>query len=74
MGFDELSAEVLNLEPESRATLARDLLESLDALPEEEIERLWIDEAIRREDDLARGTARLVPAAEVMAPARARRR
>jgi hypothetical protein len=74
MSIDELKAEVLRLDPETRADLARELLASLDGLSEDEVEKLWIDEAIRRDEELDSGVARAYPADEVFARARARRK
>lgn len=73
MSIDELKAEALRLGPEARADLARVLLASLDGMDDAEIERLWTDEAIARDDELNRGAARAYPADEVLARARARR-
>jgi hypothetical protein len=73
MSIEELKAEALRLDPAARAELARLLLASLDAMSEAEIDRLWIDEAIARDDELDRGAARAYPADEVLARARARR-
>jgi hypothetical protein len=64
---------VEELKAEARAYLARELLASLDAVSEAEIEKLWIDEAIRRDEELDTGAARAYPAHEVLARARARR-
>jgi hypothetical protein len=74
MSVDELKAEILRLSPEARADLARELLASLDGLSEAEVERLWLDEAIRRDEELDRGTAHAYPANEVLDRARARRK
>jgi hypothetical protein len=74
MGVEELKQEALRLSPEARANLARELLASLDLLGEAEIERLWINEAIRRDEDLDKGSAQAHPADEVLARARARRK
>jgi hypothetical protein len=73
MSIDELKAEALRLHPEARAYLARVLLASLDGVSDAEIEKLWIDEAIARDADMDNGTARGVPADDVIARARARR-
>jgi len=40
--------------------------------PEHRIEKLWIDEAIRRDEELDSVTGRAYPADEVLARARAR--
>jgi hypothetical protein len=73
MSIEELKAEALRLDPEARAYLARVLLASLDGMSDAEIERLWIVEAVARDDELNRGAARAYPADEVLARARARR-
>lgn len=74
MGVEELKEEALRLSPETRAYLARELLASLDAMGEAEIERLWMDEAIRRDEELDSGAVRAYPADEVLARARSRRK
>ena len=58
MIVEELKEEALRLNPEARAYLARELLASLDAMSEAEIEKLWVNEAIRRDEDLESGAAR----------------
>jgi hypothetical protein len=72
MSIDELTTEALKLNAAARARLARELLASLDALPAADLEELWLEEATRRERELDSGTARLQPADEVLAQARAR--
>jgi hypothetical protein len=42
MTIDELKREALQLDPSTRAGLARDLLVSLDDLSEAEVERPWV--------------------------------
>jgi len=74
MSVEELRDEVLRLNREARAYLARELLASLDAMDEAETDELWIDEAIRRDDELSSGTARAYPADQVLARARASRK
>jgi hypothetical protein len=74
MSVEELKAEALRLNTEARAYLARALLDSLDALSEAEIEKLWIDQAIRRDEELDGNAARAYPADDVLARARARRK
>jgi Putative addiction module component len=72
MSIDEITTEALKLNPASRARLARELLASLDTLSAPDVEQLWIEEAARRDGELDQGTARLQPADEVLARARAR--
>ena len=73
MTIDELRVEVLRLAPEARADLARELLASLDALSESEIERLWLDKAECRLAQLDSGDASADPSDVVLARVRARR-
>ncbi len=72
MGIEELTAEALKLSPEGRARLARELLASLETLPAAEVKQLWLEEAIRRDDEVDRGQARLESADEVLRRARSR--
>ena len=46
--LDEVLRAALGLDVQDRARLAETLLASLEALSEEEAERLWADEAARR--------------------------
>jgi putative addiction module component (TIGR02574 family) len=71
MTIEELRAQALRLSPSDRARLASELVQSLDELSEAEVEKLWIEEALRRDADLEAGGARSIPAAEVFASARA---
>lgn len=73
MTIEELKREALRLDPETRAELAHALLSSLDTLSDAEIERLWIDEAARRDAELDSGAASSSPAQDVLARARSRR-
>ncbi len=74
MGIEELKEEALRLDAISRAELARMLHASLDDLSEAERDHLWIEESLRREDDLDRGVAQSYSAEDVLARARARRK
>ena len=64
MNIDEIEAEVLKLAPQVRARLARKLLESLEALSDEENERLWAEEADWRDADWDSTPGSARPAAE----------
>ena len=73
----QLEAEVLDLPLEERAHLAHRLILSLDAGMDddpEEVERAWEDEIRRRVAEVEAGTADLVPAEQVFAELRARKR
>lgn len=73
MTIDELKREALRLDPPARANLARDLLSSLDDLSEAEVERLWLEEAERRREEIESGKVTTIPMDEVFAKARAAR-
>ena len=72
MSTDELEVEALKLAPQDRARLAEKLLQSLESLSDDENERLWAEEAQRRDHawDADPGMAR--PALDVFRDARAR--
>ncbi|HLA48535.1 MAG: addiction module antitoxin RelB [Nitrospinae bacterium RIFCSPLOWO2_12_39_16] len=72
MSFEELKAEALKMSPKSRAELAKELLVSLDTLSDAEVEQLWIEKAIRRDDEIDQGVAQMRPAEEVFKGARDR--
>jgi hypothetical protein len=72
MNLEELEAEVLKLNPHARAQLAAKLLQSLEALSEAENERLWAEEALRRDEELGTGAAIPRAAEDVFREARAR--
>lgn len=74
MTIDELKREALQLDPSTRASLARDLLASLDDLSEAEIEQLWLEEAERRHHQIVSGAVETVSMEEALSTARAAQR
>jgi len=72
MTTEQVENEALKLKPQERAELAEKLLRSLEDLSEEEIERLWVKEAIRRDAELDSGSASMRDAEDVFRDARAR--
>jgi len=70
MTIDELKREALQLDASTRASLARDLLVSLDDLSEAEVERLWLEEAVRRDEEMASGKVQPIPMDEGFAESR----
>lgn len=70
MSTEELEIEALKLPPQDRARLAERLLESLENLSNDENERLWAEEAARRDSAWESSVAR--PAAAVLRDARSR--
>ncbi len=71
MDIETLEREALKLTPTDRARLARGLLDSLEALPPEDLESLWLDEASHRAVQIDADEVVLVSAEEVERKARA---
>jgi hypothetical protein len=69
---EQVEAEALKLNPEARADLAEKLLRSLEDLSENDIQRLWAEEAVRRDSELDSGTASMRDAGDVFRDARTR--
>jgi len=65
--LEEIAAEAMELGSEARAALAKRLLDSLEDISPEEHERLWVEEAARRYEELKNGSARAIPSEEVFA-------
>ena len=72
MTTEQVEAEALKLNPEDRADLAEKLLRSLEDLSENDIQRLWAEEAVRRDSELDSGTASMRDAEDVFRDARTR--
>ncbi|HEV2719822.1 MAG TPA: addiction module protein [Thermoanaerobaculia bacterium] len=72
--LEEIASEALEMSVESRAALAKRLLDSLDDLAPEEHERMWLEEANRRYHQLKAGTAKSFSSEEVFERLDARRR
>lgn len=63
---------MLKLTPDAKLKLTRSLVESLSQLSEKEIERLWLDEAERRDFDMESGKTPGIAGDEVFRRIRAR--
>ena len=63
--LEEIERELLNLPADDRARLVRELLASLDDLPSQELDRLWLEEANRRATQIDAGEVALVTGEEV---------
>lgn len=72
--LDELAAEALELTRESRAALAKRLLDSLEDASVEGLGEGWVAMAERRHGELKTGKARSVPSEDVFAKLEARSR
>lgn len=70
--YEEIRNAALALPPETRKMLAEHLLESVDGEDQERIDRLWAEEAERRDKELENGVRTPVPGAEVMNRLRSR--
>lgn len=71
MSIETVRRQALLLPVQQRAELAEQLLSSLDALSESEIENLWFQEAVRRAAEIDQGIAKRIPAEIVRAEAQA---
>lgn len=67
----ECKTQALKLPPSDRATLAEQLIASLDELSSEQNEQLWLDEADRRYWEYKKGTVSARSAEDVLRDARA---
>jgi hypothetical protein len=65
MTMNELETAALAMDVGGRARLAQKLLRSLEDLSADEIDRLWIEEALRRDAEFDAGTARARDAEDV---------
>ena len=63
--YSEVLRSALSLNADDRAALAERLLASLDDLEEEEANRLWTEEAVRRRKEFQAGRATAVEAQDV---------
>jgi hypothetical protein len=72
MDVRELETEVLKLDAKSRARLANKLLKSLEESSEEEVSRLWAEEAQRRDAEMDADPESELPAEDVFRDARSR--
>ena len=73
--MSELERDALQLSAEERAKLAVSLIRSLDETNDdpEEVEKLWVAEAERRLLEIQAGSAKLIPAEEVLKKLRSKR-
>lgn len=70
MNIQELEAEALRLDAKSRARLAGKLLNSLEELSEQEVTKLWAEEAQRRDARMDADPDSEFPAEDVFREAR----
>jgi putative addiction module component (TIGR02574 family) len=69
---DTVTEEALSLPADARLKLVDTLIASLNLPIQQEVDRLWAEEAERRMLELDRGEKKLVPSEEVFARIRAK--
>jgi len=72
--MSSLEEDALSLPPSERAKLAERLLESLDGLSSQDVEKLWLDLAERRAREIDGGEVQLVTSEELERRVQARLR
>lgn len=70
MTLEKIETEIKKLDLKDRSALAKRLVESLDELSETEIEKLWVEEAERRLDEMEQGQTAEIPSEEMLRRAR----
>ena len=70
--FEEVEKQARMLTPQEKASLARILIEDLDAPSDVEVEQLWIKESRDRYEAYLRGDLKAVSGEEVMSRVRDR--
>lgn len=70
--FEEVEKQARMLTPQEKASLARILIEELDATSDVEVEQLWIKESQDRYEAYLRGELKTVSGEEVMSRLRDR--
>lgn len=69
---DRVIEDALSLPADIRLNLVEKLLESLNLPIDEEIDRIWVDEAERRITQIEKGKTKLIPGDEVFSKIRKR--
>jgi putative addiction module component (TIGR02574 family) len=71
MNIESIRREALSLPAQERAELAEALFSSLNAIPEEEYEQLWFQEAAKRAAEMDQGRSQRITADCVLREAQA---
>ena len=72
--FDQIKASVEDLTSAEKAALARTLIDQLDNSSDDDVEKLWAEEAQRRYEMYKSGALTALPGSEVMKRVRSRLR
>lgn len=70
--YEEIRTAALALPPDARATLAEDLIESLNAEDQQRVDAKWAEEAERRDKEIEQGIVTAIPGEQVMERLRSR--
>ena len=70
--YEDIKNAALALPPDARAMLAEDLLKSLEAKNQKQIDSLWAQEAERRDNEIESGVVTAIPGEEVLSRLRTR--
>lgn len=68
--LEQITSEAMHLSVASRAELAEKLVESLDFSENEDLQKAWASEAIRRREDVRSGRVQTIPGEQVFAEVR----
>jgi putative addiction module component (TIGR02574 family) len=71
MNYEDIKVGALGLSLKERASLAKELLDSVDSPTEEELEELWLDEVGKRIERVQRGESKRIPLEEALKRAKA---
>ena len=71
MTFEQIEKFALGMKEADRLRLAHRLLDG-EETASLEVERLWVEEALRRDAEIEDGTVQTIPAKEVLRSARSR--
>lgn len=66
----QIASQAMQLTPAQRAELADLLVESLESTPPDEVQKLWVDEAVKRLEEVRSGKIETIPGKDVLAEAR----
>ena len=64
--LDQIATEAMQLPASSRSELAEKVVESLDFSEDDDVQRAWTTEAVRRRDEVRSGRVKTVPGEQVL--------
>jgi putative addiction module component (TIGR02574 family) len=69
---DEIETKIRTLSLQDKAQLIRDLIAELDGPADDDVERAWLEEAVRRRQEIVDGRVQAVPGERVFEHLRSR--